>query len=69
MTDRHDEEWWDSRVWTNVYLNFPLTRRDRATLDAHLRSKETSISMRLREALLETLAEAGVSLPTTEHRG
>jgi hypothetical protein len=59
----------DARVWTNVYVAFSLTRRDRAILDAHLRSKDSSLSMRLRAALVETLGEAGVGLPTSDSTG
>ncbi|SEB63186.1 hypothetical protein [Rhodococcus koreensis] len=53
----------ESLVWSNVYLSFPLTRRERAVLDAYLRSQESSLSMRLRVALVETFREAGVDLP------
>lgn len=65
-TDASDATSDDALVWANVYLTFSLTRQDRATLDAHLRSKDSSVSMRLRAALVETLSEAGVELPRSE---
>lgn len=51
------------RVWTNIYLSFALPREDREVLDAYLRAHDSSMSMRLREVMIATLAEAGVELP------
>jgi len=56
----------DSLVWSNIYLSFPMTRRERAALDAHLNSQQSSLSMRLRAALAEIFREAGVELPQRE---
>ncbi|WP_072801653.1 hypothetical protein [Rhodococcoides yunnanense] len=53
----------DRMTWTNIYLSFALRRADRAKLDRHMRDKDSSLSMRLRETLADTLAEAGVELP------
>lgn len=50
-------------TWTNIYLSFALPRGDRARLDEHLRLQNSSLSMRLRETLAATLADAGVELP------
>ncbi|MFV9428984.1 hypothetical protein ACNJ7K_10615 [Rhodococcus aetherivorans] len=55
-----------SLVWSNVYLSFPLTQRERTALDSYLRSQQSSLSMRLRAALVETFREAGVELPQIE---
>lgn len=56
-------------TWTNIYLSFALSRSDRATLDDYLRSVDSSLSIKLRETLAATLAEAGVELPKGESDG
>ena len=56
----------EALVWSNIYLSFPMSRAERRVLDEHLRGRGTSLSIRLRSALAETLREAGVSLPRIE---
>lgn len=56
----------DRMTWTNIYLSFALRRADRQQLDAYLRTVDSSLSIRLRETLAATLAEAGVELPKGE---
>lgn len=49
-------------VWTNIYLQFALSRADRERLDAYLRTQDISIGMGLRKTIVDLLDAADVSL-------
>jgi hypothetical protein len=52
----------ERRVWTHLYLEFSLSREERARLDASLRAEGRSLGQLCSEVIARRLEQAGVRL-------